>query len=36
MISSIPLNGQTYAETLRQNIKQDKGEKIPEFEPPTL
>jgi hypothetical protein len=36
MISSIPINGQTYAETLRQNIKQDKGEKIPEFLPPRL
>jgi len=36
MISSMPINGQTYAETLRANIKQDKGEKIPEFEPPRL
>lgn len=36
MISSIPQNGQTYAETLRHNVKQEKGENIPEFEPPTL
>lgn len=36
MISSIPHNGQSYAETLRANIKQEKGEKIPEFLPPQL
>jgi len=37
MLSSIPLNGITYAESLRQNmIRQDKGENIPEFEPPRL
>jgi hypothetical protein len=36
MISSIPVNGMTYSETLRHNVKQDKGEKIPEFEPPKL
>jgi len=26
----------TYAETLRQNVKQEKGEKIPDFEHPRL
>lgn len=36
MISSIPIQGQSYSETLKHNIKQDKGEKIPEFEPPRL
>lgn len=38
MISSIPVNGMTYSETLKMNIKygQDKGEKIPDFEPPRL
>ena len=36
MISSIPMNGMTYAETLRQNVKQEKGENIPEFIPPRL
>jgi hypothetical protein len=36
MLSSIPVNGLTYAETLRQNVKQEKGEKIPEFEHPRL
>lgn len=37
MLSSIPTNGMTYAESLRTNVKQDRGaEKIPEFEPPRL
>ena len=37
MISSIPVNGVTYAQTLSQNlIKHEKGENIPEFEPPKL
>lgn len=36
MISSIPVNGMTYSETLKINVKQDKGEKIPDFEPPKL
>lgn len=37
MMSSIPQNGQTYAETLRANfLNVDKGEKIPEFLPPQL
>jgi calpain len=36
MISSIPVQGQTYSETLKMNVRQDKGEKIPEFEPPRL
>ena len=30
------MNGMTYAETLRQNVKQEKGENIPEFVPPRL
>jgi len=29
MLSSMPKNGLTYAETLRQNGKQEQGEKIP-------
>ena len=36
MISSMPVNGRTYAESLRHNVKQEKGENIPEFEPPRL
>jgi len=36
MISSMPMNGMTYAETLRANVKQEKGENIPEFIPPRL
>ena len=36
MLSSIPMNGMTYAESLRTNIKQERGEKIPDFEPPQL
>lgn len=36
MISSIPVNNMTYSEILKQNVKQDKGEKIPDFEPPKL
>lgn len=36
MISSIPMNGMTYAETLRSSVKEVKGENIPEFEPPVL
>ena len=36
MLSSIPMNGITYAEQLRANVKQERGEKIPEFEPPRL
>lgn len=35
MISSIPMNGITYAESLRQSQRQEKGDdKIPEFAPP--
>ena len=31
------MNGMTYAESLRMNLKQEKkGENIPEFEPPKL
>lgn len=30
------MNGITYAEQLRANVKQERGEKIPEFEPPRL
>jgi hypothetical protein len=30
------MNGLTYAESLRQNVKQERGEKIPEFLPPQL
>lgn len=37
MLSSIPANGITYAETLSHHSKQEKkGEKIPEFLPPQL
>lgn len=36
MLSSMPMNGLTYAESLRQNVKQERGENIPEFEPPRL
>lgn len=37
MLSSIPMNGMTYAESLRANKNnQDRGENIPEFEPPRL
>jgi hypothetical protein len=30
------MNGMTYAESLRLNVKQERGEKIPEFVPPRL
>lgn len=36
MLSSIPMNCMTYAESLRLNVKQQRGEKIPEFEQPRL
>ena len=36
MLTSIPNNGLTYSETLRQQGKVVKGEKIPDFEPPRL
>lgn len=36
MMSSMPTNGMTYAETLRANVKQERGENIPEFLPPKL
>jgi hypothetical protein len=31
MISSIPQPGVTYSETLKMNVRQEKGEKIPDF-----
>ena len=35
--SSLPSNGMTYAQTLKNTAKKEKGgENIPEFEPPTL
>jgi hypothetical protein len=34
MLSSIPMNGMTYAESLRMNVKQERGENIPEFVSP--
>ena len=34
MLSSIPMNGMTYAESLRTSVKQERGENIPEFLPP--
>ena len=36
MLSSTPKGGLTYAESLRSSIKQERGENIPEFEPPRL
>ena len=36
MLSSMAMNGMTYAEQLRANVKQERGEKIPEFQPPRL
>jgi calpain, invertebrate len=36
MISSFPANGIPYAEVLRQNMKSENNENIPEFEPPRL
>ena len=36
LASSIPKNGQTYADTLKQTNKNVNNEKIPQFEPPTL
>lgn len=36
MISSIPQPGISYSETLKINVRQDKGEKIPDFLPPKL
>lgn len=36
MISSLPMNGMTYADTLKATVKQERGENIPEFEPPKL
>ena len=32
----MPTNGITYAESLRATVKQERGENIPEFEPPKL
>ena len=37
MPSSLPVNGMTYAQTLKSTVKKEKGgENIPEFEPPSL
>ena len=38
MLTSIPMNGMTYAESLRENFGQEKtgNENIPDFEPPRL
>mmetsp|Transcript_18762 Transcript_18762/g.28838 ORF Transcript_18762/g.28838 Transcript_18762/m.28838 type:complete len:259 (-) Transcript_18762:22-798(-) len=37
MITSLPMNGMTYAESLRMNLRnENKGENIPEFIPPQL
>jgi len=36
LASSLTTNGVTYAETLRGTTKKEKGENIPEFEPPKL
>ena len=36
MLSSIPMNGMTYAESLRTQVKVEHGENIPDFEPPRL
>lgn len=36
MLSSIPLNGMTYAETLRGSVNKKGDDKIPHFEPPVL
>lgn len=36
MLSSFPKDGVSYAESLRMNVKQDRGEKIPEFQTPNL
>ena len=36
LLSSIPMNGMTYAESLRHQVKQERGEKIPDFNPPVL
>ena len=34
--SSLPMQGMSYAQTLRQTAKKEKGDNIPEFEPPRL